>query len=66
MRLQVCIEKDDSGYFVVEVPAFPGCFSQGKTPSQAKRNIKIAIPAWIRTMESKHSNKLSRKYEVSV
>ena len=31
MKLHVTIEKDEAGYYVAEVPALPGCLSQGKT-----------------------------------
>ena len=40
MKVDVIIEKDESGYYVAEVPAFPGCFSQGKTMAESKKNIK--------------------------
>ncbi|HSE57276.1 MAG TPA: type II toxin-antitoxin system HicB family antitoxin [Nitrospiraceae bacterium] len=31
MKLHVVIEQDEAGYYVAEVPALPGCLSQGKT-----------------------------------
>ena len=37
MKFQVIIEKDETGYYVAEVPALPGCFSQGKTLEEAKK-----------------------------
>jgi predicted RNase H-like HicB family nuclease len=41
MKFNVIIEKkDESGYYVAEVPALPGCLSQGKTFDEAKENIK--------------------------
>ena len=55
MKLHVVIEKDESGYFVVEVPALPGCFSQGRTHEEALTNIKEAIEGWFEVMESKQS-----------
>ena len=30
MKLHVIIEKDEAGYYVAEVPALPGCLSQGQ------------------------------------
>ncbi|MCL5292701.1 MAG: type II toxin-antitoxin system HicB family antitoxin [Actinobacteria bacterium] len=47
MKFQVTIEKDETGYFVAEVPALPGCVSQGKTLEEAKTNIKEAIEGWL-------------------
>jgi len=60
MTFQVNIEKDESGYFVAEVPALPGCFSQGKTQSEATENIKEAIIGWLDVMndKAKQSDKL--------
>jgi predicted RNase H-like HicB family nuclease len=55
MKLNVIIEKDEAGYFVAEVPALPGCFSQGKTYDEAIANVKEAIEGWIEVMESKQS-----------
>ncbi len=61
MKFQVNIEKDESGYYVAEVPALPGCFSQGKTISEATENIKEAIVGWLAVINdrAKQSSKLS-------
>ena len=66
MNIKVIIEKDDSGYFTAEVPAFPGCFSQGKTIEEAKLNIKEAIDGWLEVMNNKmapHSTNILEEYE---
>ena len=41
---QIVIEKEpeDEGYFAYS-PTLPGCFSNGKTIEEAKRNIREAI-----------------------
>ncbi len=62
MKLKVIIEKDESGYFVAEVPAMPGCYSQGKTIEEVKKNIREAIKGWIEVMNEK-AEKL-KKYEI--
>ena len=51
MKLHVVIEKDETGYYVAEVPALPGCLSQGKTREEALANIKEAIEGWLEVME---------------
>jgi len=66
MILHVQIEKDEAGYYVAEVPALPGCFSQGKTYEQAIENIKEAIEGWIEVMESKQPLDPDRFIEVAV
>jgi len=51
MKIKITIEKDDKGYFVAEVPALPGCFSQGKTRREAMTNVHEAIEGWLEVME---------------
>ena len=43
MKLNVTVDRDEDGVWVVECPAIPGCVSQGQTKSQALENIKEAI-----------------------
>ncbi len=66
MKLHVSIEKDEAGYYVAEVPALPGCLSQGKTYEDALANIKEAIEGWLEVMESKQPIDPSRLIEVAV
>ena len=53
MKLHIRIEQDEAGYFVAEVPALPGCLSQGKTRTEAMENVHEAIEGWLEVMESK-------------
>ncbi len=66
MNLHVIIEEDEAGYYVAEVPALPGCLSQGKTYEEAIANIKESIEGWLEVMESKQSIDPSRFIEVAV
>jgi len=66
VKLHVTIEKDEAGYYVAEVPALPGCLSQGKTYDEALSNIKEAITGWFEVMEAKASPTPARLVEVNV
>jgi predicted RNase H-like HicB family nuclease len=66
MRVRVVIEKDEAGYFVAEVPALPGCLSQGKTREEALENIKEAIEGWLEVMEEKHPFNRAEAIEVQI
>ena len=66
MKLQVIIEQDETGYYVAEVPALPGCFSQGKTLAEAKANIKEAIVGWLQVMNQKAKRHKMHTVEVLV
>jgi predicted RNase H-like HicB family nuclease len=66
MKLHVVIEKDEVGYYVAEVPALPGCLSQGKTYEEAIANVTEAVEGWLEVMESKYANDGSKFVEVAV
>ena len=66
MKLHVIIEQDEAGYFVAEVPALPGCLSQGKNRNEAIANIKEAIQGWLEVMEARRPFDPNRSVEVSV
>jgi predicted RNase H-like HicB family nuclease len=53
MKLHVRIDKDEAGYFVAQVPALPGCFSQGRSREEAIKNVQEAIGGWLEVMESR-------------
>ena len=53
MKLHLVIEQDEAGYYVAEVPALPGCLSQGKTQEDALVNVKEAMEGWLEMMEAK-------------
>jgi predicted RNase H-like HicB family nuclease len=66
MKLLAVIEQDETGYYFAEVPALPGCVSQGKTMAEAKVNIKQAITGWLTVMNAKARHHHARKIEVLV
>ncbi len=41
----------EEGGYIVDVPALPGCHSQGDTPEEAIANAREAIAAWIKSAE---------------
>jgi len=51
MKYRVIIEQDEDGQFVAEVPALPGCISEGKTREEALANIREAIEVYIESLK---------------
>ena len=47
MLFHVILEVAEDGWFVAEVPALPGCVSQGKSEEEALENVREAITAWL-------------------
>ena len=52
MKYRVLIEQDEDGVYVAEVPALPGCISQGQTREGALENIREAIAAYLESLEA--------------
>lgn len=52
-EFDVILEKDDDGGYVVDVPALPGCHTQGETKEEALDNAKEAIELYLEVLEEK-------------
>ncbi len=66
MKLLVTIERDESGMFVVECPAIPGCVSQGITKPEALANIEEAIAGCLDARKSNDMPLTVSVHEVEV
>ncbi len=44
---------EESGGFVVEVPALPGCVTEGDTLAEAKKHAHEAIKLYLETLEDR-------------
>jgi predicted RNase H-like HicB family nuclease len=52
MKYRVLVEPDEDGVFVAEVPALPGCVTQGTTREEALENAREAIAAYLESLEA--------------
>lgn len=52
MQRRVIFYRDRDGHYTAKCPSLPGCFSRGKTKSEAAANITEAIKAHIRALHS--------------
>ena len=41
--IPIIIEKDESGYYVIECPLLSGCYTQGKTLKEAQENFREVL-----------------------
>ncbi len=51
MKYRVLIEQDEDGVFVAQVPALPGCVTQGTTRPEAIMYAREAITAYLESLE---------------
>ena len=49
MQVKVVVHEAEEGGFWAEVPALPGCVSQGETMDELLANVREAIEAWLAT-----------------
>ncbi|MGI5938818.1 MULTISPECIES: type II toxin-antitoxin system HicB family antitoxin [Methanoculleus] len=50
MEFTVVIQKAEEGGFWAEVPALPGCYSQGETVEETLENIREAIEGHVEAL----------------
>ena len=51
MKLKVLIHAAEEGGYWAEVPALPGCVSQGETYDETLGNIRDAAECWLEVAE---------------
>jgi len=51
MKYLVTLREAEEGGYTVEVPALPGCISQGDSYEKALANIREAITAYLEELE---------------
>lgn len=47
MKFKAVVHKAEEGGYWAEVPALPGCFTQGETISELTENLREAIEGWL-------------------
>lgn len=51
MRIKALIHKAEEGGYWAEVPALPGCVTQGETMEEIRRNLAEAVELWLEAGE---------------
>ena len=51
MQYTVTLHDAEEGGFWVDVPALPGCYSQGESVDESLRNVREAIELYIATLK---------------
>jgi predicted RNase H-like HicB family nuclease len=52
MNVKIVVHEAEEGGFWAEVPALPGCASQGETMDELLANMREAIQAWLEAWRS--------------
>ena len=67
MKLKVVVHRADEGGFWAEVPAIPGCVSQGDSMDELRKNVIEAIEGCLSVeFDGESSDDVSEVIEVAV
>lgn len=66
VTLKAIIHEAEEGGYWAEVPALPGCFTEGETLSELEANLREAIQGWLLAAEPEDDSKETRVLEVAV
>lgn len=58
-QLPVIVNRGEDGFYIVQCPALPGCYTQGSTLDEALKNIREVIEL---CMEEKESRAIASMY----
>ena len=56
MEYSVVVHQEEEGGFWVNVPALPGCYSQGETVDEALVNVREAIALYLEVLREEGQN----------
>ncbi len=63
MKRRVFLHRDESGWWIAEVPSLPGCNTQGETREDALDNIDEAIELYLEYIAEKgEENPIENSY----
>ena len=67
MKIKAIIHEAEEGGYWAEVPALPGCVTQGETWEEVMENLQEAIEGWLEVAnESLNEKETDRIVEIAV
>jgi predicted RNase H-like HicB family nuclease len=66
MKLKAIVHEAEEGGYWAEVPALPGCVTQGETREELEGNLREAIEAWLAAGEGGSGSETEQILEVAV
>ena len=66
MIIKALVHNAEEGGFWAEVPALPGCLTQGETREEIRENLLEAIEVWFEAGEADTDEKESQIMEIAI
>ena len=64
MMIKAVLHEAEEGGYWAEVPALPGCISEGDNLEELKSNLKEAITGWLEVYNEELDKKVSSSFKV--
>ncbi len=61
VTLTAIVRPEETGGFSAEVPALPGCFTEGDTLEEVRENLREAAEGWLKANHDLASSPLERE-----
>ncbi|MEM7760921.1 MAG: type II toxin-antitoxin system HicB family antitoxin [Cyanobacteria bacterium P01_A01_bin.40] len=55
MKIKAIVHQAEEGGYWAEVPALPGCITEGDTMEELENNLKDAIEGWLEVANNNHA-----------
>lgn len=65
MKLVAVIQREPDGGYSAEIPALPGCVTEGDTLEELKTNLKEAAELWLETAHEE-AKKAGETLEIAI
>ena len=66
MKIKAIVHQAEEGGYWAEVPALPGCITEGDTWEELTLNLKDAIEGWLEVANEISSTEESQAIEISL
>lgn len=66
MKIKILVHEAEEGGYWAEVPAIPGCVSQGETLSELDDNIREAILGCLAVVPEARAGSFERELDIAV
>ena len=66
MNIKAIIHDAEEGGFWAEVPALPGCVTQGETMDEIKSNLREAVEGWLLAGNDAQTEEPGTVFELAV
>ena len=66
MKIKAIVHQAEEGGYWAEVPALPGCITEGDTWEEVTLNLKDAIEGWLEVANEISSTEESQAIEISL